>query len=523
MNISNILRSVLISIIFVNGVLAQTTKSSQHAGKPQRIEIELQSNAEPFQTIPLGEKGILVFYQSTRETENSKSIWVFTLYSINFDKIWNKEIGLNDEMECMGFDILEDGFCLFFQNEDKKTSDKNFYIVELKYEQPSERIINGLLPKKAELQDFEVKGRTAYAAMNLRKEKASVFSINLNNSEIKEISLDQYGQVYIKNMVIDTVGDNLMIFVKVINSNRQYEMVMLEYSLTGRLKKTIIINVPQENQMLLTAMPVKISDSNTIVLGTYFQSDKKTVKPGEGFKESTTGFYFANISERELSKIDFYSFVDFRNFYQYLNDNEALRQKKKVDKKRQSGKDYSVDFHLLVHDVIKRNRQNILIVEAYRPEYRSVTSMTYDIYGRPMPSSYTVFDGYRYTNAVVVGFDNEGKLLWDHSFRMFNVLSFDLRERVNLLFDETEIVIAYNNQGEVTSKIINNEDVIEEQDKNKIETDYVADKIMSDYSSDMDYWYDSYFICYGYQKIKNNSMSQKTKRIVFYMNKIVYK
>jgi hypothetical protein len=61
--------------------------------------------------------------------------------------------------------------------------------------------------------------------------------------------------------------------------------------------------------------------------------------------------------------------------------------------------------------------------------------------------------------------------------------------------------------------------VIEGKQYTPIETNYNNDKLISDYNSDMEYWYGNYFISYGYQKIKN-VVQNKGKRTVFYFNKI---
>ena len=40
--------------------------------------------------------------------------------------------------------------------------------------------------------------------------------------------------------------------------------------------------------------------------------------------------------------------------------------------------------------------------------------------------------------------------------------------------------------------------------------------------SNIDYWYDNYFIAYGIQKIKNKSGDVQKKRKVYFINKIYF-
>ena len=85
-----------------------------------------------------------------------------------------------------------------------------------------------------------------------------------------------------------------------------------------------------------------------------------------------------------------------------------------------------------------------------------------------------------------------------------------------------DIILTYSNDGEIASKVIRGNEVIENKDYTPIQTSYNNDKVISDNNSDMEYWYDNYFISYGYQRIKNTSIESKSKRTVFYFNKISF-
>jgi hypothetical protein len=192
-----------------------------------------------------------------------------------------------------------------------------------------------------------------------------------------------------------------------------------------------------------------------------------------------------------------------------------LNKEKKLEAK---GKELSFNYQLLVHNIIKKDSTYIMIAEAYYPEYHTVTYTSWEN-GIPTTNTVSYFDGYLYTNALVACFDEQGELLWDNSFEIMNILTYDLHERVKVLLDGDDIILTYSNAGNVASKIIRNNEVIEGKQETKIETYYDNDKVLNDYSSDMEYWYGNYFISYGYEKIKNNTQD-KSKRTVFYFNKM---
>ena len=64
--------------------------------------------------------------------------------------------------------------------------------------------------------------------------------------------------------------------------------------------------------------------------------------------------------------------------------------------------------------------------------------------------------------------------------------------------------------------------MLSEIENTKIDLSYANDKIMENPSSNIDLWYNNYFLIFGIQTIKNNALANKSKRTVFYLNKISY-
>jgi hypothetical protein len=137
-----------------------------------------------------------------------------------------------------------------------------------------------------------------------------------------------------------------------------------------------------------------------------------------------------------------------------------------------------------------------------------------------------VFDGWRYTHAIVAGFDKSGNKIWDGGFEINDILSFELKERVKVLTNNNDVVLVYNYGGKVHSKAVGDNALGEEKTSADLETNYDKDKVTDNWGSDIDFWYDSYMIAFGYSKIKNTdkgkTKSSKNRRTVFYFNKIAY-
>ena len=181
-----------------------------------------------------------------------------------------------------------------------------------------------------------------------------------------------------------------------------------------------------------------------------------------------------------------------------------------------------MNYQLLLHDIIIHNQQYVQVAEAYYPEYNTVSYMTYDYYGRPIMQSYTVFDGYKFFNFVVAGFDGDGNLIWDNGSDIWNVKTNFLEEQLTAHFDMNDLVLAYNSEGKIASHVYENGLEIGDLEYAPLELRHKADRLMEDNGSIIIPWHSKYFLCYGYQKIRNNSVANLNKRTVFYMNKVAF-
>ena len=86
--------------------------------------------------------------------------------------------------------------------------------------------------------------------------------------------------------------------------------------------------------------------------------------------------------------------------------------------KAKKGEELTHNYLIKCHNIIKKGDNYILAGEAFYPTYRSEQRSFY-LRGQISTSWVQVFDGYQYTHAVIIGFDKEGKLIWDNTFKMF--------------------------------------------------------------------------------------------------------
>ena len=215
--------------------------------------------------------------------------------------------------------------------------------------------------------------------------------------------------------------------------------------------------------------------------------------------------------------MNYYNFLEFNNLRAGVSARDFYRlQKKKV----REAPEYSLNYELLVHEPIVHDSTLVILMEAFYPEFRTVSDISYDYWGRPVTQTYTVFDGYRIFNAILAGFNYNGELAWDNSLELNLAPAGQLLKRSSYFFDGDPSLIFYNDGYRINYRIYIENTELEGFSKMDLETLKSGDKITAVGFNTMSSWYGPYFMAYGYHTILNNLVSDKNERTVFYINKI---
>ena len=130
------------------------------------------------------------------------------------------------------------------------------------------------------------------------------------------------------------------------------------------------------------------------------------------------------------------------------------------------------------------------------------------------------FDGWIYTHAVIAELDKDGNLLWDHCIDLGDVKEQKLIQKIKASVVDGQVLLSYNQENKIVSKLISNQGKTETERVQEIETVNEGDRVRRTVKSNINYWYGPYFIANGYQSISND---EDGKRSVFYLNKIELK
>ncbi|MCK4569608.1 MAG: hypothetical protein KAT76_04905 [Bacteroidales bacterium] len=489
---------------------------------PLRIELNANLDMENYNLTPCGENGVLVFFESEKKgSEIDTHVWHFAFYDKNFNQQWLADTALISGAKFKGFSSDEESTYLLFHDVKRQRSEYNLQILKVDYALSTFSVINGLAPGKSEAVYFGIHDGNAVIAFNNTSYEPNITIIDLSDGSSKKVKPELEGLNIIQELSFDQDGEHMLAIIENYLGKKQNAILILQLDLNGKIAKTYRIN-PAIDGKVINAARIAYSGGDTLlILGTYSNYASKV---GESKNESgleSAGYFVTKFDGDKEVFINYYNFLEFKEMYRALSSKTVANLRKKAEKQKSKGEEYSLDYTLLLHDVIPFMGNYVLLSEAYYPEYRTVTNMYYDYYGRPIPQTYTVFDGYKYISGIAAAFSPDGQLVWDDGIEVRDILTFKLAKYLESHTSRGELAFFYSSENRLYYKIAGSLGSGSSLQNISIESKYKGDKVMEDLDSKMIHWYQNYFICYGYQKIKNNRISGG-KRTVFYISKLAF-
>lgn len=315
--------------------------------------------------------------------------------------------------------------------------------------------------------------------------------------------------------------DSFDVLISAQNFERRRTIWIKNYDAEGSLLRNLPLQ-PEENKHLIFGRSLKMDGDKQIVAGVY----------GSRSSEFSRGLFIATIEPSGLEQIKYYNFADLKNFFQYMKANREKRVRDRIERKKIKGKKIRFNYRFLVHELVPYKDQFVLLGEAFYPRYHSIEGSRYSFFdatssgGNSIIQNGRVFDGYYYTHAVVMGFNENGKVLWDNSFEINDVKTFALEQFVKLEVLPDRLALMYLFENQIRTKIIKDDLVLEGKSIDPIRTfkdrEVVKDE-RSNNENKLEYWYGNFLYAYGIQDIVSPSGTGSSKRRVFFINKVHYR
>ena len=463
---------------------------------PLRIEIQTAKDAEDYSFKSLGKNGCMVIYEGNPLNKDSV-VWLFMHYDTNLLKVKNATVPLPNDVHLAATYSNDSMIYALFQTNPQKKQIPKTYLATLDF-------------KSYKYEYQEIKDFTSTNVFHISVEKQhlilfvsektheNVFFYNLAENSLKKLYFKDSEIYSVEFIFVDTLAQPSQVLLGLILKYDKYSVIkMFSADLDGNITQDF--DFPNlANGMYNSARIARIDSSSFIVIGTYDHIKKN---PNYNLHSGVYTFIFKNgvISEPQLY-----------NFSQLHEANVNTTS---------SGS--APSLQLIVGKITSDGSQFGLTTEIFYPEYSNSEGGYYDFYNNYIPATPS-FIGYRYINAYITTFDTNGLLKWSHYLPFGDMLTQRLTNRVSLHFDNPYTLIYYPYNYTLTSMLVNGRTIVEPLGRIKLETNNPKDEIEYTKRLKMEHWYDNSFIVSGYQYIKSGIKGSKSKKYVFFANKLKY-
>ena len=505
------------SILYVCGQKKKERDTSAIILQPDRIEFEKANHRSDFYVISGNTNGLLVLEETFDAAPKGGYNLNVHLIDTAFNVIWSRKDVVPNTGSLIGYDYFGGHYYLLFGRNQFKS--EQLLVLQYAAKSAEEGVktyeLTTVFP--IDIEHFEAVGETLLFA-GYANYRPVVITCNVNDG-IPKIVPGFYDN---KNDILDLVVDERSRLFTVVMSermrNKKYTVRVKSFNDRGDLIQDNLLD-PGEKKSLIDGATTTFSGGLQYLAGTHSRKSSRY----------SQGFYLSKFLNGRQQFNKYYPFAELSNFWDHLKPRREERILRRIEKKREKGKVKKFNYRLLVHEIIQKGEEYIMIAEAYYPRYDYSSNTPYGGFGNFGGLQDTRFRnpnflGYKYTHAAVVSFDRNCGILWDHTFKIEDKESFFLEKNVAVNTYGNKVVLMYLEDSEIRSKVIEKGSVIEGRTFSPIKLSYKADELKSENSSleKIERWYHDASIAYGEQTIKNEQRVSKPSRRVFYINKIKY-
>jgi hypothetical protein len=510
----------LVFFMFTGSFLFAQKKGSQGL---RVIRMEVASgNTDNFHPVPMGQNGLLVFYETNRLNQEGKRLWYFALFDIHLKQKWLRPVPLTDNVFYIGQKQSDNNVYLVFRNTGKIKKGSGFYDI-LVYDMKKEvfRSVQGTMPLKADIADFAASRNFVLLGLNLQNNKADALFVNTETGNIHVEHLTSPEQVYVDGVFTNPSNGTFVLAANSADAKSQIKNTVYGFLPDGKPVQQVDITYFDPMSRLSEFTLARASGNNLKFFGAYHINLKGGVFKGGNDEDhpDTEGFFFLDIENGKQKKLKMFNFLDFKNIQGTFTQSEFHRTKSKNAQKPAK----TVSLLNITHPRLAKIPEGYLVsADAYVPYYKTESHLDYDFYGNMYPTDYRVFAGYRFYDVILGAFSPDGEMLWDNDFPIENIISYRIGPKTLVYPDSTLVTLAYVTEGQIITQDIYKDKKIDEREKIPIANRYSRDRPVGAGESRIIHWYGHYFLVYGYQQLKNRALQNQPLRTVFYVNKVAF-
>lgn len=492
--------------------------------EPIRFELPVQLESRSYRYELLDEQGLLLFYESNELDSIGKRKWYFSLIDTNLTEQWTRFLLLENGMKVEKIVATADRVVILLMNStSKKQNALSYEIVSYNISNSKFGLLGGTFPAQAEITDAAMLGDKLLVGLNLKDYLADFLLFDLKSGDLNTLDVSISGQLLIREIEASTSQGIFVAAVKQFENKRFKTDMFLVFDSQGRLRRQYKPNDTQNN--FLASIGFTFIDEDIIALGAFERESKRaaTLKDVDGNPErEAIGVFYIRLKADGSILSQFYHFNQIPGIDKVLAREDLLRLRQQQSRGK-AIQQAEISFQFFTPQIIKQGNQLIFAAEAFQPQYRIESRIDYDFYGRPIPYTYTIFEGYKFFNTLLVSFDQIGNIKWVNGFRMEDLISFQLENHVKISKNGNELLTALFHDGSIQNKLFFPDGTqASELEKVKVDLKFPNDRLLEENFGKIYPWYKGYYLITGNQKLSNNRLRIENPRSVFFLQKVVF-
>ena len=477
----------------------------------RRLELATDTGSdESFDVTTLSERGVLVTIRKGGFYANDPAEFRFQFYTTDLNEQWTTRFKSEGRFEPRLSYHNNDFLYWLFQEENTAT----IQILRVNLQDGSTETFAGDLLDGMIMQHFKVVDSQAYIG-GTHNTRPVVMAFSFFDRTTKVLPGLYANHIEISSIEVDPIRREVHVLTHTQKRGCQFSVRSYGYD----AKPLRILDFGGDDHNLISGKLLTVNDDELMLIGNY----------STDCTPYSQGIYVTRISHGETGpadadRIQFIEFSALQNFFKYLKPKQQQKMQAKLDKRKQENRDTKFRYRLLVHDPILTDDGLLLVAEVYYPQYRG-TALPY-VVNMPRVGPAAVnrhFDTFRYTHAIICGFDKQGNLLWDNCLPIQELESAELAEMVQVSQQADKLVMAYPHKGEIHTEVIQGSRTVRETEKFSLKVGANDKQRITDSENEnLAAWYGHYFLACGFQKIVDDPRHGFNPREVFYLNKLTY-
>jgi hypothetical protein len=554
---------VLLFLAPLSQVSAQKNKSKNNSsltrtvdGDLITVEFDLKESDGDFKTIALGNEGTVVYYNK-KDSKKGIEEYEFVKLDKELNELYRKSYPMPKGSTIISTIENNGKVYILIAKNTKATASSYIHFKEyilVRFDPVAQKFssFEGAFSKGGGyLQQIEVLNDVAY--MNVMKAPSMsqiqlMACLNLatcfipyitgltrvkykpefivHNMETKQQRLVPFGYEKRKgNTVVQSfsLDDSTMEATLLIGTTQKKvsSMSIRQVDANAKIGKEMLLKLPANK--LLSDVRIASFEDKKILFGQYGQVPKTFTFGGntDGGGIGTQGISFGVIGKSGIEKLQTFPYTQIKKFKPPLSSGEQRAIKKGAKK----GKEVSINLRIHFIEPLQYNDEIILVGEVYYATYRRETYTTTDGNGRRTTHTVYVFDGWAFSDILVLSLDIKGNLLWSNSVPYNRSKSYKIYDRVRAtLLSDGAVELVYSNGSSLFTTVVDGEKVVQGK-KYSITGTKKGDKVkrvgVDGSFAEVDYWFDNFYLVSGVQGITNKELKGKDKkRSVYYLKRI---